>query len=220
VKRRRVPAAGKRRRRARPDDARARIVAAAIDEFGARGYDAASTNAIADAARVAKGLVFHHFDSKAALYVEVISQLCERLIASYLDVAQSWPTDLFERLYAFSMHKIRAFQRDLPSYRVLAQLPEAPAPLRVAIFAKAAEVRAALWPILLRGVDASRLRPGLSLEDAIDTILVLNDGLERRLIARIRELPDHGLAEMEDIFREVWPHFERLRDGLYAPTSS
>jgi AcrR family transcriptional regulator len=56
-------------------DRRARIVDAAIDEFAARGFEAASTNAIAESAGVAKGLVYHYFGDKEALFLAAAAEV-------------------------------------------------------------------------------------------------------------------------------------------------
>lgn len=207
------------RKRKRPeprDEARVRIIDAAKAEFAARGYEGASTNAIADAAGVAKGLVFHYFESKPELYLAVVEQLSDRLMESFLDASRAWPADLFERLYAMSMHKVRVFQRDPQGYAVMATLLDAPPAVRERILEKSRELRERVWPVLLRDVDTSKLRPGLSLADAVDTVGVLQQGLERQIVARIQSLPDRGQSQMEQIVRDVWKYFERLRDGLYA----
>ena len=61
-----------RRRRGRPrkgeSNARERILAAATDEFGERGYDAATTRGIATRAAVDPALLHHHFGTKADLF--------------------------------------------------------------------------------------------------------------------------------------------------------
>jgi AcrR family transcriptional regulator len=204
-----------RRGPAKAADARARILDAAEAELGARGFVTASTNAVAEAAGVAKGLVFHYFGSKTELFLAVLDRVTERVIESYLTHSEPWPADLFERLYAISMHKIRLFQRDRDAYRVLAMLTDAPDELRDVLLARAGEVRRRIWPKLLAGVDTSCLRPGVSLDAALETIVLLGEGLERRIIAQVRELPDHGASQMESILRDVWKHYERLRDGLY-----
>lgn len=53
-----------------PDDitARARIIAAAIDQFAANGYERTTMKAIADDAGVSVGLIQHHFATKAGLH--------------------------------------------------------------------------------------------------------------------------------------------------------
>ncbi len=67
--------APKPRRRGRPrggSDARDRILAAAADEFGAHGYDAATMRAIATRAGVDAALVHHYFGTKADLFAAAV----------------------------------------------------------------------------------------------------------------------------------------------------
>ncbi|WP_235008104.1 TetR/AcrR family transcriptional regulator [Microbacterium timonense] len=69
-----VPAPKRRRGRPRAgqSDARERILAAAIDEFGDLGYDAATVRGIAARAGVDSALVHHYFGTKADLFGESI----------------------------------------------------------------------------------------------------------------------------------------------------
>jgi AcrR family transcriptional regulator len=69
-----VPAPKRRRGRPRAgeSDARERILAAAIDEFGELGYDGATMRGIAARAGVDSALVHHHFGTKADLFGETI----------------------------------------------------------------------------------------------------------------------------------------------------
>lgn len=69
-----VPAPKRRRGRPRAgeSDARERILAAAIDEFGEQGYDGATMRAIAGRAGVDSALVHHYFGTKADLFAETI----------------------------------------------------------------------------------------------------------------------------------------------------
>lgn len=56
-------------------ETRSAILRAGRDLFAAEGYAASSVNKIADVAGVTKGALFHHFDSKEALFVEVWTQM-------------------------------------------------------------------------------------------------------------------------------------------------
>lgn len=63
-----------RRPRGRPrggSDARERIVAAAVDEFGEQGYDRSTVRSIATRAGVDPALIHHYFGTKADLFAEV-----------------------------------------------------------------------------------------------------------------------------------------------------
>ena len=53
---------------------RAKLLNAALELFAMRGYAATSVDAIASAAGVSAGLLYHHFDSKAALLNAIFEQ--------------------------------------------------------------------------------------------------------------------------------------------------
>jgi AcrR family transcriptional regulator len=53
-------------------DSRAAILGAAAVEFSERGYDAARVDRIAARARLNKAMLYYHFGSKRALYLEVL----------------------------------------------------------------------------------------------------------------------------------------------------
>ena len=59
------------------DRKRAAVIAAAIDEFRASGFDATSMDRIAARANVSKRTVYNHFPSKEALFAEILRQLWE-----------------------------------------------------------------------------------------------------------------------------------------------
>src|SRR5262245_39020235 len=59
----------------RDASARARLLAAAATEFAARGFDGATVDRIAAAARANKALVYYYFKSKAGLYREILRDL-------------------------------------------------------------------------------------------------------------------------------------------------
>jgi TetR/AcrR family transcriptional regulator len=54
---------------------RSRILAAASDEFGARGFAATTVDRIARTARVNKAMIYYHFPSKRALYTAIVREL-------------------------------------------------------------------------------------------------------------------------------------------------
>ena len=59
------------------DRKRAAVIAAAIDEFLAAGFDATSMDRIAARAGVSKRTVYNHFPSKEALFAAILGQLWE-----------------------------------------------------------------------------------------------------------------------------------------------
>lgn len=69
-----------------PDDltARARIIAAAIEQFAANGYNGTTMKAIADEAGVSVGLIQHHFDTKNGLHQACDKRAVEVLLETKL----------------------------------------------------------------------------------------------------------------------------------------
>lgn len=192
--------------------ARDRILEAALVEFSARGYEAASTNAIAAAAGVAKGLVFHHFGSKEQLFTALFDVELQRFADGVFANFDTSSTDLFERLHQFSMRKIElAQQHPRTAEFLLIALSEAPPALRQTLAVSQAQLMREAWPRLLDGLDPSRLREGLTLADAAETLGLLAEGLEKHVTALLKV---RGLS-MPEAAAQVWRHLERLRDGLY-----
>jgi len=74
------------------------ILHSAIAEFGKHGYAAASTNEIVKKAGVSKGLLFHHFGSKEALYTACQLYVLEQYGAYMKENKDLSGSDLFERI--------------------------------------------------------------------------------------------------------------------------
>lgn len=62
------------RRRIRAPERRARIVTAALEAFGAMGYDGTGLERIAETAGVTRAVLYDHFASKKALYLDVLTE--------------------------------------------------------------------------------------------------------------------------------------------------
>jgi len=73
-----APAGGRSNRRPISDATREAILRAAEEEFAARGFGGARSDAIAERAGVNKALPFYHFGSKTRLYEEVLRRALSR----------------------------------------------------------------------------------------------------------------------------------------------
>jgi AcrR family transcriptional regulator len=67
--------AGKPLREEHAEITRSAVIAAAKQQFAERGYEAVSLDDVATAARVTKGAIYHHFDSKRDLFRTVYEEL-------------------------------------------------------------------------------------------------------------------------------------------------
>ncbi len=64
------------------DERRMQLVELGLEHFGERAYDDVSIDAIADAAGISKGLLYHYFPTKRAYYAAIIKEAAARLVAS------------------------------------------------------------------------------------------------------------------------------------------
>ena len=84
------------------DEARRRLLAAAVDEFAREGYAQANINRISQAAGFAQGTVYNYFSSKRALFEAAVTDIAKRHCDLVLQAAASaaQPAQRLERLLA------------------------------------------------------------------------------------------------------------------------
>ena len=89
-----------------PEENRARILAAATEEFAARGFKGASMDAIAARTHTTRALINYYFGGKEQLYVEVLERGYSeiRQAESELDLEHLPPVDAIRRIVEFTFH--------------------------------------------------------------------------------------------------------------------
>jgi AcrR family transcriptional regulator len=63
------------------DERRTQLLELGIEEFGSRPYDEVAIDAIAQAAGISKGLLYHYFPTKRAFYMACIREGATRIVA-------------------------------------------------------------------------------------------------------------------------------------------
>ena len=101
---------------------RSRILTAACEEFGARGFAATTVDRIARRARVNKAMIYYHFPNKLALYTTIVRELYSNLldklraiVAQPLTPEQKLDAliDTFVHAVDGSRHFLRFFLREI-----------------------------------------------------------------------------------------------------------
>lgn len=87
-------------RRARGEATRDRIVQSARRLFGERGYEATPIELVLEESGVARGALYHHFASKAALFDAVAEDVFIEIAARADEAAESARGDVLERFRA------------------------------------------------------------------------------------------------------------------------
>jgi len=85
----------------RSEETRNRILAAAESCFAHSGYDGTSVEQICQEAGVSKGALYHHFDSKQAIFLELLNRWLEAIDIQLADLGGD-PADVPERLLSMS----------------------------------------------------------------------------------------------------------------------
>lgn len=76
----------------RSEETRARILRSALECFSRSGYDATGVAEICAAAGVSKGAFYHHFPTKQAVFIELLSAWLDALDARFAEVRATAPT--------------------------------------------------------------------------------------------------------------------------------
>jgi AcrR family transcriptional regulator len=196
------------------DQKRADILDAALTEFAKQGFAQASTNTIAATAGVAKGLVFHHFKSKEALFLAVAEDVMARLTPAFEKTLADAPPDLFARVLAWTERKFALMREDPRRLRfLLFVMNEAPPELRERGRARAEAQVLELMPRFLVGIDPKAFRTGVSPADALEAIWALSAGLEQQ-IRPLLGAGRLGLRGAEEVLALARRTLGVLRTGL------
>lgn len=182
-------------RAARPEEARERLLEAAVHLFGDKGYAATSVGEICDGAKVARTALYWHFGSKEGLLAAVLERVGGRWIEEIQKAvyAAPGPVERLDRLTA-------AWRQIVLARPALVRLPMSAALEQAAVSPQVREALAGVMgrarAALVQGIEDSL---GFSLE-ALDlvahTMLTLLQG------AAIRLLVDPEGADLEALFDE------------------
>jgi AcrR family transcriptional regulator len=113
-----------RRAKIRPDEhGRDKVLDAGLELFGERGYHATSIAEIGERAGIAKSVLYHYFDSKAALYEAIIEAQTGALLERVADAVPSDPGA--PRLRAGVDAYLRFLAERPPAWRLLVRDPPA-----------------------------------------------------------------------------------------------
>lgn len=151
---------------------REHITACAFAEFAAQGYLGASINAICASGQISKGLLYHYYTDKDALYLTCVAQCFQELtgyLASHLDAETVTPDQYFDvRLVFFREHPLHQ--------RLFCDTVVNPQPHLKEQISACRKSFDDLNEILLTAIlQKERLAAGVSIQDAIWQLRLLED---------------------------------------------
>lgn len=182
--------------------------------FAQYQYDAASTQALADASKVSKALLFHHFGSKKELFFSIL----ERALTIYhreVDLAEIEKDDFFEALTAYMGMKLNYCRYHTLDYVFLrsAFYPGPPA-LKKEMNETFGSIALADIKTLQRLFGQVKLRFAINKDEAFDLIIHSADGFEQRFVAALtgEEAADSG--HLETAIKRIANYMNMIRYGI------
>jgi len=193
------------------------ILEACLEEFARNGYEQASTNAIVKRAGVPKGTLFYFFGSKKKLYLYLIDYAVGRYIEHVNRQSDALPADLFERLLARGELRMQfAIQEPLLYQFFFNAFLHTPADIRGEMALRYGEYAASSRQLLYEGLDRSKFREEVDIEQAIDLTNLVLEGIFSRYAGQLSQgTPEQALAFVEQLTTQVRSYFELLKSGFY-----
>lgn len=198
-----------------PEDKRARIMRAAMEEFGARGFSAGSLNVIAKRAGVAKGSLFQYFVDK----LDFFQATTEAVSRSIRDEVERAVGDLslgyFETLRRLlpvwlDFYRTHPIEQSMAMAVAMELDPEARAAVRSVANAHYADV---LLPRARAAAERGEFRPATDPEVVVAlTVLVLRHANTAPFaddLDPVLHLADRSAGEVEDVYRSLVDGLER-----------
>jgi AcrR family transcriptional regulator len=93
------------------DDKRIRLINSAMKEFGTNRFDKASTNVIVREANISKGLLYHYFETKEALFDHLRAFTMKSMGKAIVDSVEWDDGDLINRMQRVIEIKLRILEQ-------------------------------------------------------------------------------------------------------------
>jgi AcrR family transcriptional regulator len=177
-------------RRLTADQRRQQLVAVALELFARRGYRATTMDDIADAAGVTKPLLYQHFSSKRALYLELVDSIARELLTAVREAVMEadGPRQQVELGFAAYFRLVVSKEAE---FRLLYGRDQDDPELGRALRAVEDAIAEAIDPLIAAGLDDDHRRL------LAYGIVGMAEGASRRFMAQRREGEGDGALEEE-----------------------
>ena len=192
-----------------PEEKQKNIIDAALATFGKMGYKKASMNDIATAAGISKGLVFHYFGSKKALYLylaEISGAIFLSEMKSRFDKNIS---DFFDRIKLATEIKMSVMKKYPALLLFLGSMyyetDEEVADSIKEILAQSEEIRSGL---AFDGMDASKFKEGIDPQLVVNILVRFSEGY-------VSNSPDMAALDIEKLLSEFEACLDLMKNNFY-----
>lgn len=186
-----------------------RIINAAASIFAKYGYKKTSVDEIVSAAGISKGLFYHYFTNKKELYIYLYDTYVDILSNAIKKEVDTNITDFFERIKQITHIRIAFINQysDLWGFLYSAYYEEHPDVSSI-IKAKNEQLLQASYSGSASNIDWSKLKNGISPDEAITIVTWMAEGF-------VRKLNSDKLQFNENLYLEFDKYIELLKTGMY-----
>ena len=166
---------------------RQRILEAALEEFSQKGYEAASLNNVCAEKGISKGIIYHHFKDKDALFLLCVED-CFTQVSAYLqETAEALSGTAQEKLAAYFDARLRFFALHPVYLGIFAEAAFNPPAALAEEIARRRQAFDRLNADVLTGVlGKASLRAGLSAETVVEDFRMYMDYFNLRFRSAFR----------------------------------
>lgn len=197
------------------DKRRDAILNAALKEFATKGFDEASTNAIAKESGISKGLMFHYVNSKKDLFLFLYDYCTEMVDKEYFKLMNFNERDIFERLRQSYLLQLELLQKHPWIFEFN----------KISAVTKSDEINKELeerkkgkqslcYETMFDLIDESKFREGLDVERCKQLIFWANIGFTNQILEDIRNSEEKEL-DYDKIIAQLDGYFNELRKIFY-----
>lgn len=197
------------------DKRRDAIINAALKEFATKGFDEASTNAIAKESGISKGLMFHYVNSKKDLFLFLYDYCTEMVDKEYFKLMNFNERDIFERLRQSYLLQLELLQKhpwifEFNKISAVTKSDEINKELEERKKGKQSLCYETMYDL----IDESKFREGLDVERCKQLIFWANIGFTNQILEDIRNSEEKGL-DYDKIIAQLDGYFNDLRKIFY-----
>ena len=193
---------------------RDRVINAAMKEFS-KGYKNACTDAIVREAGISKGLLFHYFGTKEALYSFILQSACEMIHDEYLILIDLKQQDIIEKMWQMTLLKMDLSYKHPALFDFLAKayidLQENPNEEFAEYFEK---TRMIAIEKVIADTDPTLFKTGIDPEKAANIIIWTLNGYSASQINATMQMEDYQ-KEYDRYLEEMKAYIDILKATLY-----
>lgn len=200
-----------------------RIMRAARHIFAAEGYRDAKTETIAVAAKVSKGLLFHYYGSKQALYLATVEAVTKTIMEEIDPRAYDVPNDLVTMVVQSTTYKTE-FGRSHPDemslmIKAYGEMDQLPAKLQTQLRALYEQTMTVSRRLFGKILDQMTLRPDLDREIVIDLIMGVYNQIFTEFQVHMQQKHDiKSMADTQWIVDRAKAYMQVLELGFVQPS--